>query len=167
MVEQDARHNRPMEIDVRAFDGEARTFFEAGELAFSERLRDEDAAAYESIFESDRAIAAYDGDRVVGTAGIFSFDLTIPGGIVPAAGVTFVGVHPTHRRQGILRRMDQRSRQRRVGPSPRARLPLRGILPAQCELSRSSREALDGGAGACWSGSPGAEGRSMAEAPML
>ena len=105
MVEQDARHNRPMEIDVRAFDGEPRTFFEAGALAFSERLRDEDAAAYESTFEPDRAIAAYDGDRVVATAGIFSFDLTIPGGVVPAAGVTFVGVHPTHRRQGILRRM--------------------------------------------------------------
>ncbi len=94
-----------MEIDVRAFDGEPRQFFEAGELAFSERLRDEDATAYESIFEPDRAIAAYDGDRVVATAGIFSFDLTIPGGVVPAAGVTFVGVQPTHRRQGILRRM--------------------------------------------------------------
>ncbi|HEX7171358.1 MAG TPA: GNAT family N-acetyltransferase [Candidatus Limnocylindria bacterium] len=94
-----------MEIDVRPFDGEPRQFFEAGELAFSERLRDEDAEAYASVFEPDRAIAAYDGDRIVGTAGIFSFDLTIPGGVVPAAGVTFVGVQPTHRRRGILRRM--------------------------------------------------------------
>ena len=94
-----------MDIDVRPFDGEARQFFEAGELAFSERLRDEDAEAYASVFEPDRAIAAYDGERVVGTAGIFSFDPTIPGGVVPAAGVTFVGVQPTHRRRGILRRM--------------------------------------------------------------
>lgn len=94
-----------MEIDVRPFGGEPRRFFEAGELAFGERLRDEDATAYETIFEPDRAIAAYDGDRVVGTAGIFSFDLTIPGGVVPAAGVTFVGVQPTHRRRGVLRRM--------------------------------------------------------------
>ncbi len=94
-----------MDIDVRPFDGEARQFFEAGELAFGERLRDEDAAAYESTFEPERAIAAYDGDRVVGTAGIFSFDFTIPGGVVPAAGVTFVGVQPTHRRRGVLRRM--------------------------------------------------------------
>ena len=94
-----------MEIDVRPFDGEPRQFFEAGELAFAERLRDEDAVAYEAVFESDRAIAAYDGGRVVGTAGIFSFDLTIPGGVVPAAGVTIVGVQPTHRRRGILRRM--------------------------------------------------------------
>ena len=94
-----------MEIDVRPFDGEPRQFFEAGELAFAEHLRDEDAAAYEGVFEADRAIAAYDGDRVVGTAGIFSFDFTIPGGVVPAAGVTIVGVQPTHRRRGVLRRM--------------------------------------------------------------
>ena len=40
-----------------------------------------------------------------GTAGIFSFELTIPGGVLPAAGVTAVGVQPTHRRRGILRRM--------------------------------------------------------------
>jgi predicted acetyltransferase len=94
-----------MEIDVRPFDGDPRAFFEAAELAFGERLRDEDADAYAAVFEPDRAIAAYDGDRIVGTAGIFSFDLTVPGGILPAAGVTIVGVQPTHRRRGILRRM--------------------------------------------------------------
>ena len=94
-----------MEIDVRAFDGDPRSFYDAGELAFSERGRDEDFNRWAPAFEADRAIAAYDGDRVVGTAGIFSFELTIPGGALPAAGVTIVGVHPTHRRRGILRRM--------------------------------------------------------------
>ena len=94
-----------MAIDVRAFDGDPRAFYEAGELAFSETPRDEDVARWTATFESDRAVAAYDGDRIVGTAGIFSFALTIPGGVLPAAGVTIVGVHPTHRRQGILRRM--------------------------------------------------------------
>ena len=94
-----------MAIDVRTFDGDPRAFFEAGELAFSERARDEDVANWTVTFERDRAIAAYDGDRIVGTAGILSFELTIPGGVTPAAGVTIVGVHPTHRRQGILRRM--------------------------------------------------------------
>jgi predicted acetyltransferase len=92
-------------IDVRTFDGDPRAFFEAGELAFSERVRDEDVENWTATFEGDRAIAAYDGDRIVGTAGILSFELTIPGGVLPAAGVTIVGVHPTHRRQGILRRM--------------------------------------------------------------
>ena len=105
MIEHGPRHTERVEIDVRPFEGEPRTFFESGELAFAGRLRDDDAAAYESTFEPDRAIGAYDGDRVVGTAGIFSFDFTIPGGVVPAAGVTFVGVQPTHRRRGVLRRM--------------------------------------------------------------
>ena len=94
-----------MEIDVRPFDGAPRDFFEAGELAFAARPHDEDYAPWESLFEPDRAVAAYDGDRIVGTAGTFSYDFTVPGGILPAAGVTIVGVHPTHRRRGILRRM--------------------------------------------------------------
>src|ERR671939_1180290 len=42
---------------------------------------------------------------VVGAAGAFPFDLTIPGGHVAAAGITLVGVLPTHRRRGILRSM--------------------------------------------------------------
>jgi predicted acetyltransferase len=94
-----------MDIDVRPFSGDPNDFFLAGELAFSEQARDEDRANWATTFEADRAIAAYDGERIVGTAGILSFDLTIPGGVLPAAGVTIVGVHPTHRRQGILRRM--------------------------------------------------------------
>ena len=55
--------------------------------------------------EWDRAIAAYDGDRIVGNAAALSFGLTVPGGVLPAAGVTTVGVHPTHRRRGALRQM--------------------------------------------------------------
>lgn len=94
-----------MEIDVRSFDGEAREFLEAGELAFADRVHDEDVPTWEATFEADRAVAAYDGDLIVGTAGIFSFDLAIPGAVAPTAGVTIVGVHPTHRRRGILRRM--------------------------------------------------------------
>jgi predicted acetyltransferase len=55
------------------------------------------------FFEFERSLAAFDGDRIVGTAGAFTFDLTLPGlTTVPAAGVTWVGVLPTHRRQGIL-----------------------------------------------------------------
>ena len=52
-----------------------------------------------------RMHAAFEGDTVVGGAGAFTFELTVPGGTVPAAGVTVVGVRPTHRRRGILRAM--------------------------------------------------------------
>ena len=53
----------------------------------------------------ERMHAAFEDGRVVGGAGAFTFDVTVPGGSVPCAGVTVVGVSPTHRRRGILREM--------------------------------------------------------------
>jgi predicted acetyltransferase len=57
------------------------------------------------VFEFDRSVAAFDGDAIVGTAAAYSFQLTVPGGIAGAGGVTFVGVLPSHRRRGILSAM--------------------------------------------------------------
>jgi predicted acetyltransferase len=57
------------------------------------------------VFEFDRSIAAFDGDAIVGTTAAYSFQLTVPGGITGAAGVTFVSVLPSHRRRGILSAM--------------------------------------------------------------
>ncbi len=58
-------------------------------------------------FELGRMLAAVDDDgSIVGGAGAFSFRLTVPGAVaLPCAGVTIVGVLPTHRRRGILRSM--------------------------------------------------------------
>jgi predicted acetyltransferase len=56
-------------------------------------------------FELERMHAALDGDAIVAGAGAFTFRLTVPGGVLPTAGVTVVGVLPTHRRRGILRAM--------------------------------------------------------------
>ncbi|MGW3040154.1 GNAT family N-acetyltransferase [Kitasatospora sp. NPDC001159] len=57
--------------------------------------------------EMDRNLLAIAADgRPVGTAGAYSFELTLPGGtLVPAPGVTAVGVLPSHRRQGVLTAM--------------------------------------------------------------
>jgi predicted acetyltransferase len=52
-----------------------------------------------------RMHAAFDGDAIVGGAGVFPFELSVPGGQLPCAGITMVGVLPTHRRRGILNRM--------------------------------------------------------------
>lgn len=60
---------------------------------------------FSKYFEWDRARAAYDGDRIVGTLGAFSLDLTVPGGTLPCGGTTVVSVLPTHRRRGILRQL--------------------------------------------------------------
>ena len=57
------------------------------------------------VFEFDRSIAAFDGDAIVGTTAAYSFQLTVPGGITGAGGVTFVSVLPSHRRRGILSAM--------------------------------------------------------------
>src|SRR5215207_2745351 len=56
------------------------------------------------IAEPDRTFVVDDGDGLVGTAATFSLALALPGGgSVPLAGVTGVGVSPTHRRRGVLR----------------------------------------------------------------
>ena len=105
MIKQDRGHNPAMEMTIRPFEGNPREFIDSIGIGFAEPIDDEGAGLLESILELDRAIAAYDGDRIVGNAAAFSFELTIPGGVLPAAGVTTVGVHPTHRRRGILREM--------------------------------------------------------------
>ncbi|MGH2997799.1 MAG: GNAT family N-acetyltransferase [Gaiellaceae bacterium] len=53
----------------------------------------------------DRMHAAFEDGEVVGGAGAFTFDFSVPGGSLPCAGVTVVGVYPTHRRRGMLRAM--------------------------------------------------------------
>ena len=54
------------------------------------------------ISEFDRSLAAFDGTEIVGTAIALTFQMTVPGGTVAAAGVTGVTVLPSHRRRGIL-----------------------------------------------------------------
>lgn len=51
----------------------------------------------------ERMHAAFEGREIVGGAGAFPFEMTVPGGVVPTAGVTVVGTAPTHRRRGVLR----------------------------------------------------------------
>jgi predicted acetyltransferase len=53
----------------------------------------------------DRMHAAFEDGQIVGGAGAFPFELSVPGGSLPCAGVTAVGTQPTHRRRGVLRSM--------------------------------------------------------------
>jgi predicted acetyltransferase len=89
-------------VDPDAFPAYAR----AVEDAFAFAPNDADVERWRKVTEYDRFLGAYDGDEVVGTAGAFSFDLSLPGGGSAAcAGVTVVTVRPDHRRRGLLRRM--------------------------------------------------------------
>ncbi|MEU0893587.1 GNAT family N-acetyltransferase [Streptomyces massasporeus] len=69
----------------------------------------EERELWDSLTEFDRSLAVWDGDECVGTAGAFSFRLTVPGGTsLPVAGVTMVSVAATHRRRGLLTSMMRR-----------------------------------------------------------
>ena len=69
---------------------------------------DEELAVSREITEFDRTLAFFDGPEMVATAGIFSYEMTVPGGTLPCGGVTRVSVLSTHRRQGLLTAMMRR-----------------------------------------------------------
>jgi predicted N-acetyltransferase YhbS len=54
------------------------------------------------ILDVDRFFLALDGDGIVGLTGDYQLDMTVPGGSLPVAGVTWVSVNTTHRRRGLL-----------------------------------------------------------------
>jgi predicted acetyltransferase len=93
-----------MSIEIRppAAD-ELRAAMEAAETAFGDEVTDEDWERERKLLPPERALVAYDAGRPVGLAAAYRFDLGIPGGGLPCAGVTWVGVLPSHRRRGILR----------------------------------------------------------------
>jgi predicted acetyltransferase len=67
-------------------------------------LSEGDRDAVLARLEFDRTLAAFDGREPVGSAAVYSFRLSVPGHrALPAAGVTWVSVLPSHRRRGVLR----------------------------------------------------------------
>ena len=76
--------------------------------AFGWHHTDSDIEDFRPLFDPERFVVACDPDdgAIVGVAGSFPFDLTLPGGASMAIeGVTWVAVSATHRRRGILRAM--------------------------------------------------------------
>ena len=66
---------------------------------------EEEVERFSQALPLERMHATFDGKEIVGGAGVFPFEMTVPGGPVQCAGVTVVGVLPTHRRRGLLSRM--------------------------------------------------------------
>jgi predicted acetyltransferase len=58
---------------------------------------------FSKVLDIDRMHAAFEDGEIVGGGGAFTYDFSVPGGTLPCAGVTVVGVYPTHRRRGVLR----------------------------------------------------------------
>ncbi|HVR33982.1 MAG TPA: GNAT family N-acetyltransferase [Acidimicrobiia bacterium] len=92
-------------------EDELEDFLRAMSGPFGFDLPDEEAdrtallTRFKKIFEPDRARCAFEDGRMVGTLGVFSFTMTVPGGSIPTAGTTQVTTQVTHRRQGILTAM--------------------------------------------------------------
>jgi len=84
-------------------DSELRAFAEVPDHAFNSNWPTDKLVELDRlVFEPERSLVAFDGDRMVGTTVAYSFGLSVPGGTVDAAGISGVGVLPTHRRRGIL-----------------------------------------------------------------
>ena len=72
------------------------------EHAFGGPNHPDDQAVEFSVVEPGRFYGTYDGGAPVAIAGSFDLTVTVPGGPRQVAGVTWVGVKPTHRRRGLL-----------------------------------------------------------------
>ncbi|GAA4848778.1 GNAT family N-acetyltransferase [Kitasatospora terrestris] len=79
-------------------------WFRVLELAFGGSEEEpQQRELWRELTEVDRALVVCDGDRPVGGCSAYSFRMAVPGGaVLPVAGVTMVGVLPTHRRRGAL-----------------------------------------------------------------
>lgn len=78
------------------------------ELVFlAEPLEDEQRAVLTEELElgHGRAAGVFDGAELVGLGSITPVKLTVPGGVLPMAGVLIIGVKATHRRRGIMSRV--------------------------------------------------------------
>ena len=95
------------DVEIRTIrDDEREAWIRAVDLSFSAITKDDELATVLPVIETDRSFAAVDGGRFVGTAAAITFRMVVPGGErVPTAGITGVGVNPTHRRRGINTRM--------------------------------------------------------------
>jgi predicted acetyltransferase len=98
--------DQTLPITIRtATDETLRTILAPLPLAFGEMWSDDEIENERHLIDVDRVIGAFEGETPVGASAAFPFRMTTPGGDVGTAGITLVGVLPTHRRKGILRLM--------------------------------------------------------------
>src|SRR5258708_31890572 len=80
-------------------------FYAVLEHAFNSSRQTDAELQHELVtFELDRSLAAFDGPDIVGTAGAFTFRMTVPGDALAVAGVTAGSGLPSHRRPRVLSR---------------------------------------------------------------
>ncbi len=75
-------------------------------FAFGEHYTQQDAE--DAFAVPPKYVVATLADRIIGVTGHYDFTMTVPGGTLPAPGVTWVAVSPLHRRRGVLRALMER-----------------------------------------------------------
>jgi predicted acetyltransferase len=91
-----------MDLQIRSIaEDEFEAYATAAETAFGSFLDADDLVRERALAEPDRSFAAFDGDRIVGTAATITVTMTVPGAEARVGFVTAVGVVPTHTRRGI------------------------------------------------------------------
>ena len=94
-----------MSIELRpATADDVDAMFAVDQISFGHTMTDAERERARSLIDLERFRVADDAGRIVGVAGSFALELTVPGGAaVPMTGTTWVSVLPTHRRRGLLR----------------------------------------------------------------
>ncbi len=89
---------RPITID------EVPAFLRMDSAGFFDTISEAGIERERSMLDLDLTLAAFDQGRLVATSGAHPFQIAIPGPArIPAAGIAWVVVLSTHRRQGLLR----------------------------------------------------------------
>jgi len=93
-----------VDVEIRPVTAEEWVdYLTAEHIPFGVHISDEEMKAQSQRYGAWNTLAAFEGGRIVATAGDWDMRLTLPGLTeVHAPGVTAVGVLPTHRRQGLL-----------------------------------------------------------------
>src|SRR5437763_13536272 len=93
-----------MDVEIRAVAAEEwADYLRAEHIPFGIQISDEEMKVQSQRYGEWNTLAAFEGGRIVATAGDWDMHLAVPGGNdVHAPGVTAVGVLPTHRRRGLL-----------------------------------------------------------------
>ncbi len=101
------REERSVDYPIRPIVAdEVGAFFHSNAISFGHDPRPaEGLASTLQYADLNRSISVWDGAQVIGTAGTWTFEMSVPGGVVPCGGLTWVSVLPSHRRKGILTAM--------------------------------------------------------------
>jgi predicted acetyltransferase len=91
----------PVETDWDAF-------YQCLHVAFVGAEDNEERDAEHLRWEPERSLAAWRDGEIVGTAGVHTRRMAVPGAVLPVGHVTSVSVAPTARRQGLMSRMMRR-----------------------------------------------------------